>query len=347
MAWTGVLVVCCKLCTQPMRARLADSSPPLPLPLTTGPTPPHPPCPTPQDMPDTAMLGGGGSGGRGGMFKSRSMGNLGDLSGGLGWGRGRGRGTDTHLRERCREHTPSCLATCPAARLHRAPARLPGLPRTPHPAHRLWRACCSPATRLPADSFFDEEDEALAALEFSRPRKMSKSMSVGQLAGMEQQAAQQQGLGRPPRECRLRAGLVVGASARARRAERGSARCYSCMLTLPLTIACPASLRPQWPPPLVVATASWDRWDSPSVAPTLSPPAWRCCKRATRRAGGPTTWRAARVPPAVAPPPAGQAPLVLLHRMAWPHTTPAAVREHAVGYGRACGAGSGLGGPDL
>jgi hypothetical protein len=85
-----------------------------------------------KDMPDgpTHHGGGGGLGGGargGGMFKSRSMGNLMDLS---------------------------------------AP-------------------------------FFDEEDAALAAMEFARPRKMSKSMSTSQLAGMEVQ--QQQGAaGRPP-----------------------------------------------------------------------------------------------------------------------------------------------------
>ena len=50
----------------------------------------------------------------------------------------------------------------------------------------------------PAAPFFDEEDAALAAMEFARPRKISKSMSASQLAGME---AQQQGAaGRPPRE---------------------------------------------------------------------------------------------------------------------------------------------------
>ncbi|PSC77007.1 AP2-like ethylene-responsive transcription factor TOE3 [Micractinium conductrix] len=69
-----------------------------------------------KDMPDTAPVGGAAGGGRGsaGMFKSRSMGNLMDLSG----------------------------------------------------------------------PFFDEEDEALASMEFARPRKLPKSMSVGQLAGM-------------------------------------------------------------------------------------------------------------------------------------------------------------------
>ncbi|KAL4448899.1 hypothetical protein ABPG77_007616 [Micractinium sp. CCAP 211/92] len=74
-----------------------------------------------KEMPDVGPPGGAAAAGRGGagMFKSRSMGNLMDLS---------------------------------------AP-------------------------------FFDEDDEALAAMEYARPRKMSKSMSVGQLAGMDAAAA--------------------------------------------------------------------------------------------------------------------------------------------------------------
>lgn len=64
----------------------------------------------------------------------------------------------------------------------------------------VWNADCAHffLPSCPAAPFFDEEDAALAAMEFARPRKISKSMSASQLAGME---AQQQGAaGRPPRE---------------------------------------------------------------------------------------------------------------------------------------------------
>lgn len=50
--------------------------------------------------------------------------------------------------------------------------------------------------------FFDEEDEALAAMEYARPRKMSKSMSLTQLAALENNGGGGAGAGaqagRPP-----------------------------------------------------------------------------------------------------------------------------------------------------
>lgn len=72
----------------------------------------------------------------------------------------------------------------------------------------------NPPHSLFAVPFFDEEDEALAAMEYARPRKISKSMSMNQLSMAAPEPHQETpphgdahagSAGRPPRE---RWGLV-------------------------------------------------------------------------------------------------------------------------------------------
>lgn len=69
-----------------------------------------------------------------------------------------------------------------------------GLHAPPPPP--LTPALPSPSLPCRAAPFFDEEDAALAAMEFARPRKISKSMSTSQLAGLD--GADATGSGRPP-----------------------------------------------------------------------------------------------------------------------------------------------------
>ena len=73
----------------------------------------------------------------------------------------------------------------------------------PH-KHALLVPPSRPPYRRTAAPFFDEEDEALAAMEYARPRKMSKSMSLTQLAALENNGGGGAGAGaqagRPPRE---------------------------------------------------------------------------------------------------------------------------------------------------
>jgi hypothetical protein len=144
----------------------------------------------------------------------------------------------------------------------------------------------------PAAPFFDEEDEALANMEFARPRKISKSMSMNQLAGLEAGSGagpggaaagpggSPGGSGRPPCEWWL-ARLAVALRLLLLPLHRNChslecsllcvfpqlfADCLPGLLCL-LRLLCSLQCHPRW---AGMPLSSWALWASPSGAPTLS-----------------------------------------------------------------------------
>ena len=143
-----------------------------------------------------------GAGCTAGMFERRCMDALMGLSGRCGWCVGAC--AQPRWRSFLERHAAPVL---PAMKTVAAPAAMararscaassmPGCSLVPHTLHH--KSLLHTLLLLSVEPFYDEEDAALAAMEFARPRKISKSMSASQLAGMEAQAGHAGG--RPPRE---------------------------------------------------------------------------------------------------------------------------------------------------
>ena len=181
-------------------------------------------------------------------------------------------------RKHPRPHASSCARTAVAAAA--ATAGAPAAAATPlllllplrslaiSRARALALTCTSscPPPWSRAGPFFDEEDEALASMEFARPRKLPKSMSVGQLAGMGGSGGDGGGpsgagggSGRPPCE---RAGGVGG--------EQGGVAAHAS--ALPVGCWQVSLPRASQPSKLLSLSYSW---------------VWRCCTRRTSPTPGP------------------------------------------------------------